>query len=143
MKTPMLRVQLFYDGAKLPECAHPGEDLAYDIFAWEQVSLLPNITMKVKTGIAVELEGYGFLMKDRSSLAAQGVHISGGVIDAGYRGDLNVIMTNLGRVSYIIAAGAKIAQLVPIRPSTMFQVKEVSKFSPSLRGTAGFGSTGR
>jgi dUTP pyrophosphatase len=143
MKTPMLRVQLLAKGAKLPECAHPGEDLAYDIFALEQVSLLPNITAKVKTGIAVELEGYGFLMKDRSSIASAGVHISGGVIDAGYRGELQVIMTNMGRVSYIIAAGAKIAQLVPLKPFTVFPVKEVSGFSPTVRGTNGFGSTGR
>lgn len=134
------------EGAKPPVCAHPGFDLGYDLFAAEDVTLIGRLTTIVPTGIAVEsLTGHGFLLCDRSSLAAKGLVISGGVIDAGYRGEINVVMTLLGgqRGAYHIKAGDKIAQMIPVFPQTTGAVEIVEQLSVTERGSGGFGSTGK
>ena len=98
----MLRVKLLEAGARAPVVAHPGEDLGYDVFALEGVTLAPRATVKVRTGIAVEARDphtgapLGLLVRDRSSMAARGIATTGGVIDSGYRGEILVLMTNLG-----------------------------------------------
>jgi dUTP pyrophosphatase len=99
----MLRVKRLDAAARLPVVAHPGEDLGYDVFALEDNVLAPLATVKIRTGIAVEARNpttdipLGLLIRDRSSMAARGVLTTGGVIDAGYRGEIQVLMTNLGR----------------------------------------------
>ena len=113
----MLRVKLLEAGARLPVVAHPGEDLGYDVFALEATVLAPQATVKVRTGIAVEARHpetdapLGLLVRDRSSMAAQGLATTGGVIDAGYRGEVLIVMTNLGDVTQELQAGEKIAQI--------------------------------
>ena len=83
----MLKIKRLHPDAKLPTVAHPGTDLGYDLYALEDTVLPPGVAVKVRTGIAVEgLEGYGFVVGDRSSMAARGVTYMGGRIDAGYRG---------------------------------------------------------
>jgi dUTP pyrophosphatase len=144
----MLRVRLLVEGARAPVVAHPGEDLGYDLFALEGARLAARATVKVRTGIAVEARdprtgiGLGLLVRDRSSMAARGVTTTGGVIDAGYRGEILVLMTNLGDVVVEIAAGEKIAQMVPV-PVLTGLVKEVETLEVSARAEKGFGSTGR
>src|SRR5271166_4574471 len=97
----MLRVKRLESGALLPVVAHPGEDLGYDVFALEAVRLAARQTLKVRTGIAVEARHpeagapLGLLVRDRSSMAARGLATTGAVIDAGYRGEILVVMTNL------------------------------------------------
>src|ERR1035441_1912292 len=97
----MLRVKLLEEGARAPVVAHPGEDLGYDVFALTGVVLAPRISAKVRTGIAVEArhpatgEPLGLLVRDRSSMAARGIATTAGVIDAGYRGEILILMTNL------------------------------------------------
>src|ERR1700759_2945317 len=116
----MLRVRLLEPGARLPVVAHPGEDLGYDIFALESSTLAPRHTVRVRTGIAVEARHpatgapLGLLVRDRSSMAARGLATTGGVIDAGYRGEILVVMTNLGNAAVELRAGEKIAQMVPV-----------------------------
>jgi dUTP pyrophosphatase len=128
--------------------AHPGEDLGYDLFALEAARLRSKQTVKVRTGIAVEARdprtgvGVGLLVRDRSSMAARGVTTTGGVIDAGYRGEILVLMTNLGDGVVEIAAGEKIAQMVPV-PVLTGLVEEVESLEDSARAEKGFGSTGR
>jgi len=132
--------------AKLPVCAHPGEDLAYDIFALEDSILYANRVTRVRTGIAVELPGMGFLVRDRSSMALANVTVAGGVIDAGYRGELFANLMyhdSYEHGTYRIWAGDKIAQIIPIAPATHCPVFEVEELSKAERGTAGYGSTGR
>ena len=108
------------DGARLPVVAHPGEDLGYDLFALEGVVLQARMTVRVRTGIAVEARhpetgvALGLLVRDRSSMAARGVATTGGVIDAGYRGEILVLMTNLGETTIELKAGEKIAQMIPV-----------------------------
>lgn len=144
----MLRVKLLAEGARAPVVAHPGEDLGYDLFALEGARLEARQTVKVRTGIAVEARdpqtgaGLGLLVRDRSSMAARGVTTTGGVIDAGYRGEILVLMTNLGDGVVEIAAGEKIAQMIPV-PVLTGLVQEVETLEVSARAGKGFGSSGR
>jgi dUTP pyrophosphatase len=144
----MLRVKLLAEGARAPVVAHPGEDLGYDVFALEGVRLEPRATVKVRTGIAVEVRdprtgnALGLLVRDRSSMAAKGIATTGGVIDAGYRGEILVLMTNLGAEAIELKAGEKIAQMVPVLVLTG-PVEEVETLEDSARAEKGFGSSGR
>ena len=144
----MLRVKLLEAGARVPAVAHPGEDLGYDVFALEGVRLEPRATVKVRTGIAVEARdprtgnALGLLVRDHSSMAAKGIATTGGVIDAGYRGEILVLMTNLGAEAIELKAGEKIAQMVPV-PVLTGPVEEVETLEDSARAEKGFGSSGR
>ena len=144
----MLRVKRLEASARLPEVAHPGEDLGYDLFALENVLLGARRTSKVRTGIAVEARDsktgapLGLLVRDRSSMAARGIATTGGVIDAGYRGEILVVMNNLGDADVELKAGEKIAQMVPV-PVLTGPVEEVETLEDSKRAAKGFGSSGR
>lgn len=128
--------------------AHPGEDLGYDVFALEAVELKPLATVKVRTGIAVEARHpetgapLGLLVRDRSSMAARGLATTGGVIDAGYRGEVLILMTNLGPAPVQLTAGEKIAQMIPV-PVLTGAVEAVDTLEDSSRAAKGFGSSGR
>lgn len=158
----MLNVKLLAAGAIAPRCARPGEDLGYDLFALEYEFLRPGRITKVRTGVAVEgtrtllrptgygveassTEPLGFIIKDRSSMASKGIFTHGGVIDAGYRGEIIVLMSWLGcdiEDHYNIDKGDKIAQLVPVLPLTG-QAFIVDQLTEADRGEKGFGSSGR
>src|SRR5215475_9993426 len=97
----MLKVKILHPAAKAPTVAHPGEDLGYDIYAAETIVLEPRGHAIVPTGIAIECsspagERMGALLRDKSSMAARRLTVTGGVIDAGYRGEIKVLMENLG-----------------------------------------------
>jgi dUTP pyrophosphatase len=144
----MLRVKRLDEGARLPMVAHPGEDLGYDVFALEGVTLAPRATVRVRTGIAVEARHpetgapLGLLVRDRSSMAARGIAATGGVIDAGYRGEILILLTNLGEADVELKAGEKIAQMIPVEVLTGV-VEETKALEESLRAEKGFGSSGR
>ena len=144
----MLRVKRLDPGARVPVVAHPGEDLGYDVFALEGVVLVPHQTVRVRTGIAVEARHpetgvpLGLLVRDRSSMAARGVATTAGVIDAGYRGEVQIVMTNLGGAPIELKPGEKIAQMVPV-PVLTGQVTELESLEASAREAKGFGSSGR
>lgn len=143
----MLRVKRLDPGARLPVVAHPGEDLGYDVFALEGAILIPHQTMRVRTGISVEARHpetgapLGLLVRDRSSMAARGVATTAGVIDAGYRGEVLIVMTNLGGEPVELKAGEKIAQMVPV-PILTGPVSEEEDLEVSARQGKGFGSSG-
>jgi len=144
----MLLVKLLAEGARAPEVAHPGEDLGYDVFALEAVELWARASVRVKTGIAVEARhpetgvGLGLLVRDRSSMAARGVAVTGGVIDAGYRGEIQILLTNLTEDAIRLNAGDKIAQMIPV-PVLTGTVSVVDALADSVRAGKGFGSSGR
>jgi dUTP pyrophosphatase len=137
-----------------PQVAHPGSDLGYDLFAAEDALLLPGRVTKVRTGIAVEFyPPRGIEFGDRSSMASKGVTHSGGKIDAGYRGELIVLLT-LGMNAppstesyyvggYRIRAGDKIIQMLPRIPDTNHVIQEMKELSDTARGAKGFGSSGK
>jgi dUTP pyrophosphatase len=144
----MLRVKLLDQAAKAPVVAHPGEDLGYDLFALEAAVLVPRVTTRVRTGIAVEARHpatgapLGLLVRDRSSMAAKGIATTAGVIDAGYRGEILILMTNLGDDPVELRAGEKIAQMIPV-PVLTGTVELVDSLEDSARAEKGFGSSGR
>lgn len=144
----MLRVLLLDPAARLPVVAHPGEDLGYDLFALEAATLAPRGWQRVRTGIAVEAvhpvtgEPLGLLVRDRSSMASRGITTTGGVIDAGYRGEIQILLANLSAEPVHIAAGDKIAQMIPV-PVLTGTVEAVATLADSTRAERGFGSSGR
>jgi dUTP pyrophosphatase len=151
----MLRVKLLTVDAKPPVVAHVGEDLAYDIYTVEAAVLPPVMTSpnplattRVRTGIAVEARHpqtgapLGLLVRDRSSMASKGVIVTGGVIDAGYRGEILVMLTNLSNEPIQLKAGEKIAQMIPV-PVLTGAVEVVDSLEESSRADKGFGSSGR
>jgi dUTP pyrophosphatase len=143
----MLRVKLLDPAARAPEVAHPGEDLGYDLFALEAATLPPCATVRVRTGIAVEARHpatgipLGLLVRDRSSMAAKGIATTAGVIDAGYRGEILILMTNLSQDLLELRAGDKIAQMIPM-PILTGPVQTVESLEESARLEKGFGSSG-
>ncbi|MDR3771759.1 MAG: dUTP diphosphatase [Terracidiphilus sp.] len=143
----MLRVKLLDPCARAPVVAHPGEDLGYDLFALEGVVLTPHATVRVRTGIAAEARHpatgvpLGLLVRDRSSMAAKGIATTAGVIDAGYRGEILILMTNLGKAPFELKTGEKIAQMIPV-PVLTGAVETVDSLEDSARADRGFGSSG-
>lgn len=140
-----LAVRRLDERAILPTRAH-ATDAGLDLCALEGASLAPGTRASIATGIAVEIpEGYAGLVLPRSGLAARhGIALvnSPGLIDAGYRGEIRVLLLNTDREqSFSLAAGDRIAQLVLIAVSAPepFAVLELGQ---SDRAGAGFGSTG-
>jgi dUTP pyrophosphatase len=135
--------------AQVPRYAHVGEfgDLAADVYASAGVTLARagqvGSTQAVPTGIAMEFPAtHGALVEDRSGLAVRGVTTLAGVIDPGYRGELRVVMTNLGAAPVEIKPGDRIAQLrIVARIEAAFE--EVAELGEAARGERGFGSTGK
>lgn len=143
----MLKVKLLHPRAQAPTVAHPGEDLGYDIFSAEDITLAPRGSAIVPTGIAVELtdnagEPMGALLRDKSSLASRRLIVTAGVIDSGYRGEIKVVMENLADSTNEIHAGDKIANMIPY-PVLTGPVEVVAELAVSSRKAGGFGSSGR
>jgi dUTP pyrophosphatase len=141
-----IRIKKLTASAHLPEYAHgPLEDAGMDIRSVESVMLEPNIPHAVATGLSLEIPpGYEVQVRPRSGLAlkhAITLPNSPATIDPGYRGELRVIMLNLGRSPYEIHAGDRIAQMVVARYESVEW--EESELGESVRGTGGFGSSGR
>lgn len=144
----MIKVRLLRAEAKPPTVAHPGEDLGYDVYAAEAVTIPARGGAIVPTGISVELTSdedgrpMGALVRDRSSLAVKHIIATAGVIDAGYRGEIRIVMENLGDMPFEVHPGDKIANLIPY-PVLTSRVEVVEELAESSRATGGFGSTGR
>jgi dUTP pyrophosphatase len=141
-----LRIAKLKDGARLPTRAHEG-DAGLDLYADEAAHLGPGERWSVGTGIAVEIpDGHAGLVLPRSGLARKhGIALvnSPGLIDAGYRGELRVLLLNTDPAEiFRIEPGDRIAQLV-IVPIALADPVEVEALPESLRGDGGFGSSGR
>jgi dUTP pyrophosphatase len=141
-----LRARRLDQRATLPTRAHPG-DAGLDLYALDACVLGPGERASVATGVAVEIpDGYAGLVMPRSGLASRhGIALvnAPGLIDAGYRGELKVLLLNTDRERACeLAAGERIAQLVLTAVATP-AVIEVDELSQSARGDGGFGSTGR
>jgi dUTP diphosphatase len=137
-------VKKIHPDAKTPAYSHsgPAGDLAADLFSKEQVELLPGQVLSIGTGLAIEVPmGFGAIVEDRSGLALRGLTTLAGVIDTGYRGEIRVVLANLGQEPHRICIGDRIAQ---IRIVQRFEAKfvEVDEIGPSARQHSGFGSTG-
>jgi dUTP pyrophosphatase len=140
-----LLVQRLDTELPLPRYAHEG-DAGLDLHAAEDVTLAPGERGVIGTGIAIAIpDGYVGLVPPRSGLATRvGLSLvnTPGIVDAGYRGEVRLILINLDRETSIkIKRGDRVAQLV-ITPVTTVEVVETSELPASTRGEGGFGSTG-
>jgi dUTP pyrophosphatase len=141
-----LPFRLLSPQARLPARAHDG-DAGLDLYAAEAATLGPGERGSVGTGVAVALPpGTAGLVVPRSGLAARhGIALvnAPGIIDAGYRGELRILLLNTDRAeAFAIAPGDRIAQLVVVRVELLDPVA-VDDLGESARGNGGFGSSGR
>lgn len=145
VEEPVLRVRRVHPDAALPAYAHPG-DAGLDLSSTEAVTLAPGGRAAVPTGLAIAVpEGWVGLVHPRSGLARRhGVTVANapGTVDAGYRGEVLVLLVNLGQEEVSLAAGERVAQLLLQRVGHA-QVVEVDDLEDTTRGSGGFGSTGR
>ncbi len=140
----ILEIKKLYPDAKLPEYAKQG-DAAFDLYSYESqpINLDPGKRRTVKTGIAMAIpEGYAGIIKGRSGFAHKnGIDVLAGVIDSGYRGEIGVVLVNLGEETLKINKNDRIAQML-IQPVHTVEFKEVPALTETVRGTSGFGSSG-
>lgn len=141
-----LKIKKLHPDAKLPEYAHgPDEDAGLDVRALEEVILEPGTPQLIPTGLALEIPpGYEVQIRPRSGLAfkhAITIPNAPATIDPGYRGEIKVIVLNLGRAAYEVKAGDRVAQMVLAKYESVEW--EESDLADSVRGHGGFGSSGR
>ncbi|MCL4793790.1 MAG: dUTP diphosphatase [Bryobacteraceae bacterium] len=141
-----IAIQRLHPAAELPAYAHgPNEDAGLDLRAVEDVLLEPGAAALVPTGLAIELPpGYEAQIRPRSGLALKHsltIPNAPATIDPGYRGEIKVIVLNLGRVPYQVHTGDRIAQMVIARYEAIEWDERT--LNDSHRGAGGFGSSGR
>jgi dUTP diphosphatase len=140
-----LRVARLDGRARLPTRAYPG-DAGLDLYALDGAELAPGERATIRTGVAIEIPaGHAGLVLPRSGLAARyGIALvnAPGLIDAGYRGELKVLLLNTDREEpFTISAGDRVAQLMLVSVQ-LPGVVEVDALAVSERSTGGFGSSG-
>jgi dUTP pyrophosphatase len=124
--------------ATLPTRAHP-DDAGLDLYNLEDFRMSPGEGKMIKTGIALAIpQGFVGLVADRSSLAKRGLKTAGGVIDAGYRGEIHIVSKEV----FELKKGERLAQLMII-PIATPAVVEVQELDDTARGAKGFGSSGK
>ncbi|MCX6562349.1 MAG: dUTP diphosphatase [Candidatus Aminicenantes bacterium] len=136
-----LKIKRIHPEAKLPSYGHPG-DAGLDLFSCVDCVLDEGEVRAVQTGIKVAIPaGHVGLIWDKSGISLRGVHKLAGVVDAGYRGEVQVVMVNLGCEPFEIKKGMKIAQML-VQPVHEVKVVEAGDLDDTTRGEGGFGSTG-
>ena len=137
-----LKVKKLNKDAKLPTHGHPG-DAAIDFYCVEDVIFPPGKQERVHTGVAIEIpEGHVGLIWDKSSISFNlGLKVMGGVIDAGYRGEIIMNLLNVSNKEVLMAKGYKIAQMI-IQKFEHCDILEVEELSGTVRGEGREGSTG-
>lgn len=141
-----IRLKRLDHGAGLPLPAYATPQAAgMDVVSAEDVTILPGGRHAVATGFALAIpEGYEVQVRPRSGLALKhGISLPNtpGTIDADYRGELKIILINLGDAPFVVARGDRIAQLVAA-PVQIARFAEVEELDDTQRGAGGFGSTG-
>ena len=138
-----VKVQKIHEDAVIPEYAHV-TDAGADIYAIEDMAVKPHTTVLVRTGLKVAIPtGYEIQIRPRSGMSLKTtmrIANTPGTIDAGYRGEVCVIMENTGNLTYNISKGDKVAQMV-ITPVPMINWIETNELDNTDRGEGGFGST--
>lgn len=149
MATPLLKILLLHEEAQIPKEATAGS-VGLDLSSINSIEILPNRIVpsayRVHTGIALEIpKGYHGKVFLRSSTGANTklrLANGTGIIDSDYRGELLLLVENIGQYSEYISKGQRIAQLI-LEKSETFKISVVDKLSDTARGTDGIGSTGK
>lgn len=137
-----VKIQLLRDDVQRPRRA-THYSAGYDLVSPDDFEILPGEIKAIPLGFATEIPGHLHCrIEARSGLALKGLAVVTGVIDADYRGEWKVILGNFGSDVHKIAAGDRVAQAV-FRPTVSVSFEESDKLSGSMRGSGGFGSTGR
>jgi len=137
-----IKIKKLKESAKLPKYHHPG-DVGMDLYSMDTYTLAPGEHHFFYHGFAMEFEeGYAAIVKDKSSISKAGLHTMGGVFDAGYRGEYNTHLVNLGSEPYTVEEGDKVSQLI-IYPVVIAELEETDNLNDSSRGQGAFGSTGK
>jgi len=138
-----LKIKKINQEATLPNYAHEN-DAGFDLFSIETIEIAPMSRVQVPTGLAMEIpDGFVGLIWDKSGLSHKhGLKTLGGVIDAGYRGEIKIGIINLDTEKYILEKGHKVAQMI-IQKRELCEIEEVVELSDTVRGEGGFGSTGK
>ena len=147
MEAPVIRIKKKDAGVSMPGYGSPGAaGMDLKAFVAGDLVIPPLGRAKVPTGLFIEIpEGFEAQIRPRSGLAAKyGVSVlnAPGTIDSDYRGELEVILINLGEEPFALKNGDRIAQMV-IAPVSRVSVNEADFLSETERGSGGFGSTGR
>ena len=138
-----IKIKKLHKDAKIPTRALKG-DVGFDLYSIETIVILPGEHAMVETGIALEMpKGYYCEIHSRSGLRKKGVFPPVGIIDQNYRGSLGIILYNFSNKAITIYKGDRIAQLIFKQYIESIRFKEVKKLTKSVRGSKGFGSTGR
>jgi len=138
----VLPVRRLEPGALLPTRAH-ADDAGLDLYALEETEVPPGEGRLLRTGVAFAISpGHVGLVCDRSSMARRGLKTAGGVIDAGYRGEVGVVVWNLSREAQAVKKGERIAQML-VLPIAVPAPIDSEDLGATTRGSGGFGSTGR
>lgn len=137
-----LHIKKVHPDAKIPTFAHT-TDAGMDFYVLEALTVAPMTRAQVGTGIAVQIpNGYVGLVWDKSGLShKKGLKTLGGVIDAGYRGEVFIGVVNLGAEPITFEAGDKVAQML-IQKVEHPEIVEVEELGDADRGMGAFGSTG-
>jgi len=139
-----LKVRKINPDAKIPSYAHEG-DSGMDLYSVEEIEIQPGERKTVKTGLQIALpKGFEAQVRPKSGLAAKfGVTVlnTPGTVDSCYRGEIMVIMANLGKEAYKVEKGKKIAQMV-IAAVEEAEIVEEKELDETTRKDGGFGSTG-
>ncbi len=138
----MIKVKKLTESARLPSYANP-RDAGMDFYASETITLQPGERRLVPTGIAMAIpQGFVGLLWDKSGVATKfGIKTMAGVIDAGYRGEVKILVHNLSGVEYTFEQGMKVAQML-IQPVEQREIVESEELGDTERGEGAFGSTG-
>jgi len=138
-----LKIKKIDSDARLPEFAH-ADDAGLDLFSSDDHIIKPDGQVhKIDTGLAFEIPvGFAGLIWDKSGISLKCIKTVGGVIDAGYHGEITVGIINLGKEDFLIKSGEKIAQIL-IQKVEHPEIIEVMELDDSERGTNRYGSTGR
>lgn len=140
----ILKIRKVNPEAKVPFYAHEG-DAGLDLFSVDDIIINPMERKLVRTGIQIQLpSNTEAQIRPRSGLALKnGITVlnTPGTIDEGYRGEIGIILINLGNEPFEVKKSMKIAQMV-IKPVIKPEIEEVNELSETDRGEGGFGSTG-
>lgn len=140
----MIKIKKIDEKVVLPKKAYIG-DAGFDVYSIENKILNPLERYKFRLGFCVEFpENYVLMVCDKSGLAVNhGLSTIANIIDSTYRGEVHVVMINLSLDIVEIKQGQKIAQVLLLSCYTGQEIIEIESLSSSLRGTGGFGSTGK
>ena len=136
-----IKVKKLHPDARIPTYAHPG-DAGFDVYAVRREELAPGERKAIPIGLSFELpEGYVLLGWDKSGLAKNhGIHNLAGVIDSGYRGEVHVVLINLGTKTIVFEKGSRVAQMLiqSVERAHFFEADDLSETS---RGDGAWGSS--